>query len=458
MDKIHKLQQINPEKFSELCRMHLSFILDLHDDEFSALTDGKNKQKNRRGYFCRKHKEKQPLSLLFNAESISHIYRIIDHLGKDANICKEGVFRKTGSLSRQQEIKSLLSSGAAIDLNSGQYNVHDLASVLKGFLADLPEPLLTEAHYSAHCQIPLLYNEKMSPDQKQHAYLRQLKSTQLLFLLLPPDNYSLLKHLLFLLKKVTTAREKNLMNAHSLATLFAPHILCPRKMTAEVMKGEFSCMVKSVGFMIEHACELFEPPFELVKDVIVNLNEVPSTESAEAASSSENEPVKTVIAFCDRTKTGDENPTEYTNKALAELQSYIQNLPNSARKRKLIKKFQNENSSENIVECGRRKHYRSRSVGEVIRKHFWRSSRKRKEEGFYKNSYHSSFDMLASNSKSSESLDEKCQSEEVPKKTMKSGPSVNKLPQLGKNLFRASKKIKAQPQTLEKIHYFSSPF
>lgn len=43
--------------------------------------------------------------------------------------------------------------GIPLNLNDGRYSVHDCASVLKGFLAELPEPLLSDLHYPAHCQI-----------------------------------------------------------------------------------------------------------------------------------------------------------------------------------------------------------------------------------------------------------------------------------------------------------------
>lgn len=69
------------------------------------------------------------------------------------DITQEGLFRKSGSLSRQQELKVLLNSGADLNLDYGTYSAHDCASVLKSFLADLPEPLLTEGHYSIHCKI-----------------------------------------------------------------------------------------------------------------------------------------------------------------------------------------------------------------------------------------------------------------------------------------------------------------
>lgn len=46
-----------------------------------------------------------------------------------------------------------MSQGVFLDLDDGRFSVHDCASVLKGFLADLSEPLLTDLHYPAHCQI-----------------------------------------------------------------------------------------------------------------------------------------------------------------------------------------------------------------------------------------------------------------------------------------------------------------
>lgn len=46
-----------------------------------------------------------------------------------------------------------MSQGVFLDLDDGRFSVHDCASVLKGFLAELSEPLLTDLHYPAHCQI-----------------------------------------------------------------------------------------------------------------------------------------------------------------------------------------------------------------------------------------------------------------------------------------------------------------
>lgn len=63
---------------------------------------------------------------------------------------------------------------------------------------------------------------------KAKARSKQLKTLQLLFLLLPPENSLLLECLIDLLHKVTKT-SGNMMTAQSLGTLFAPHLLCSRK-------------------------------------------------------------------------------------------------------------------------------------------------------------------------------------------------------------------------------------
>lgn len=62
MDSVKQLQLLNPEKLAELCRMHLSFALDLSDDEFSILMELKEHKKKVRNYFSRLVKGKNLLN------------------------------------------------------------------------------------------------------------------------------------------------------------------------------------------------------------------------------------------------------------------------------------------------------------------------------------------------------------------------------------------------------------
>ena len=66
---------------------------------------------------------------------------------------KEGLFRVSGNKKRQEELKELLDKEEHIDFDNGRFTPHDVASVLKIFLGDLTEPLLTHASQNAYLQI-----------------------------------------------------------------------------------------------------------------------------------------------------------------------------------------------------------------------------------------------------------------------------------------------------------------
>lgn len=65
----------------------------------------------------------------------------------------EGLFRVPGNSIRQQALREMLNSGADVDLDTGDYHPRDAATLLKAFLGELPEPLLTQRHYQAHLKI-----------------------------------------------------------------------------------------------------------------------------------------------------------------------------------------------------------------------------------------------------------------------------------------------------------------
>lgn len=65
------------------------------------------------------------------------------------DLCHEGLFRKTGSISRQKELSDALDIVEESDLAARGYTVHDCASVLKAKLAQLAEPLLMDRYFNA---------------------------------------------------------------------------------------------------------------------------------------------------------------------------------------------------------------------------------------------------------------------------------------------------------------------
>lgn len=76
----------------------------------------------------------------------------------------------------------------------------------------------------------------------------------------------------------------------------------------------------------------------------------------------------TVFTFVDREKTAEENRTNPTETALAQLYAYIQALPESSKKRKLIKQFNKENGyGTPLRTLSSKKRMRTLNLGDSIK-------------------------------------------------------------------------------------------
>ena len=73
---------------------------------------------------------------------------------------------------------------------------------------------------------------------------RQIEALQLLFLLLPQSNRSLLKLLLDLLYHTAKQQDKNKMSAFNLGLMFAPHVLWPKHVRSASVSN---CIVRICG-------------------------------------------------------------------------------------------------------------------------------------------------------------------------------------------------------------------
>ncbi|XP_061412325.1 rho GTPase-activating protein 19 isoform X3 [Lethenteron reissneri] len=201
-------------------------------------------------------------------EGIARIYQLIEYLHKNLHV--EGLFRVSGSSLRQQALRDLLNSGREVDLDNAMFHPQDVASVLKAFLGELPEPLLTHRHYNAHLKINELTlfdttGNKTSVVDKE----RQLEALQLLFLLLPSANRNLLRLLLDLLHQTARRQDTNKMSAFNLALMFSPHILWPRNVTANDLQENIGKMNNAVAFMIKHSQKLFKAPAYIRKQAMI---------------------------------------------------------------------------------------------------------------------------------------------------------------------------------------------
>ncbi|EDW61045.1 uncharacterized protein RhoGAP54D [Drosophila virilis] len=414
-----RMRTCNYEKYKSLVRMHLSFELELNTDEFDLPCHeivyedkGKLKKWNR---LSKKHR----LGHVGNAASVAtvsscaagsgnksvgnspteclqqqidagfqmHLLELKEFLMLEKNITQEGLFRKTGAVSRQNELRLHIQQDKPLELEQTGFSAHDCATVFKSFLAELPEPLLTDAHYPAHLQIAPLcqaLTEKTQATLERQQHL--LNSVQLLLLLLPEEHRELLQHIMEMLHAVALHEGSNKMSAENLATLFTPHLICPRNLPPEVLHYTAKRMSSIIAYMIVRSLEIFAVPAKLATDIRAYFLErkrkkTMSPEQTLDESISDISTVNTVYTFVDRAATAAATNTNNTDTELAQLYAHIQSLPESSKKRRLIKQFNKQNGQGTplqLVVMNRLKNNEAarsaKSLGDSIKKHIFHKS------------------------------------------------------------------------------------
>lgn len=180
--------------------------------------------------------------------------------------------------------------------------------------------------------------------------LRILNAIQFLILLLPEYNRILFKGIIELLNKITKYENQNKMSANSLATLFTPHLICPRKLSPESLHSFSQSMSSLISFMITKGELLFYIPASLATDIRAYFAEQERKKTMSPnfildESVTSDSTANTIFTFVDRKKTAGilADDSNQTALELAQLYAHIQSLPESTKKRKLINRFNKEN-------------------------------------------------------------------------------------------------------------------
>jgi len=163
-----------------------------------------------------------------------------------------GIFRKTGSASRQKEIIFRLERGQPFEESD---NVIDIACILKTFFRSLPEPLIPPGNIQETFIRCLLDDSTVKP------------CVLLACLLLPPLVLNTLAYFCQFLAQVARYADTNKMTVSNLAIILAPNIMPVH----HNIQQRHNSHVRVVQILIESATELGVVP-EVIIDQLEKLN------------------------------------------------------------------------------------------------------------------------------------------------------------------------------------------
>lgn len=239
--RVEAFRFIRHQQFIQLCTFHLSLLIDLpfHIPLEQLPPTFSNNTTHKHGYATRSANKQKHDS---NTAICDNVIRLMEYLMKcDSDFLRtEGIFRKTGNITRQRELcNRLLDTSTELHFpvedgggGGGDFSVHDYAATLKTVLRDmLPNALLTNELlplYDALAQ--QLEGDHSTQEQLQHELIQAklLNALRLLRILLPTENQRLLQHLLSIMTRTLQFSEYNRMTAESLGTIFGPILFAPK--------------------------------------------------------------------------------------------------------------------------------------------------------------------------------------------------------------------------------------
>lgn len=126
---------------------------------------------------------------------------------------EEGLFRIAGSSSKIKKVKSAFDAGL-VNLLDDIRDPHIVAGVLKSYLRELPEPLLTFQ----------LYNDWLSTAEITDSDTR-LQTLWKVLNSLPEANFNNVRYIIKFLAKLASNSEVNKMSSHNLAIVITPNLI-----------------------------------------------------------------------------------------------------------------------------------------------------------------------------------------------------------------------------------------
>lgn len=259
--KIGDLAPQDMKKVYSLALIELTALYDLLGTEFKQQKAIKIKTKDS-GLFG------VPLSVLLEQDQkkvpgtrIPLIFHKLISQIEEARLDTEGLLRIPGVAARVkslcQELEARFYEGT---FNWESVKQHDAASLLKLFIRELPQPLLTVEYLKA-------FQDVQNLPTKKH----QLQALNLLVLLLPEANRDTLKILLEFLERVIEHRDKNKMTLNNVAMVMAPNLFTFHGLGSKTIEQSEFVMAAGTAnvmrFMIKYQKLLWTIPKFIVNQV-----------------------------------------------------------------------------------------------------------------------------------------------------------------------------------------------
>ncbi|XP_056302376.1 rho GTPase-activating protein 24 isoform X3 [Danio aesculapii] len=146
---------------------------------------------------------------------------------RERGLTEVGLFRQPGQATLVKELQEAFDAGEKPSFDSST-DVHTVASLLKLYLRELPEPLVPFSRYEEF----LVCGKRIPSDREKG--LQELRS---LLYELPVANFNLLKYICQFLNDVQSYSNVNKMSIQNLATVFGPNILRPKAEDPESIIG-----------------------------------------------------------------------------------------------------------------------------------------------------------------------------------------------------------------------------
>uniref|UniRef100_A0A8C3LVW6 Rho GTPase-activating protein 24 n=1 Tax=Chrysolophus pictus TaxID=9089 RepID=A0A8C3LVW6_CHRPC len=168
---------------------------------------------------------------------------------REHGVNEEGIFRLPGQDNLVKQLRDAFDAGERPSFDRDT-DVHTVASLLKLYLRELPEPVVPWIQYEDF----LLCGQTLDVDQQKghQDLLKQLS-------LLPRDNYNLLSYICRFLYEVQLNSGVNKMSVDNLATVIGVNLIRPKiEDPATIMRGTLPIQ-KVMTVMISNHEDLFPP-------------------------------------------------------------------------------------------------------------------------------------------------------------------------------------------------------